>query len=295
MKKFLSGLIASIFLLSSQISYTQSIGEGLYGNGGGIFRGIDGSAGAPSFTFLNETNTGFYRTGASIMSATMAGSRMLTMAPTVMGMDAGVAFGWYSSGFGTQDVILQRCAADTLCMKRATNAQTVQLFGTISGADSEFMQFGWGASTSSFVFTTKLTGAGTQRALQVGGASAGGLGGIGSIKLWSDGQIDFSNNANTRWIIPSAGHFLANTDNTNDIGAAGATRPRTVYAGTSVVTPTVNAATVTFTGFTFANIGTNLTANGMIGYCSDCTIAATCAGSGTGALAKRLNGVNVCN
>jgi hypothetical protein len=35
--------------------------------------------------------------------------------------------------------------------------------------------------------------------------------------------------------------------------------------------------------------------NGTFYYCSDCTIANPCAGGGTGALAKRLNGVWVCN
>jgi hypothetical protein len=49
------------------------------------------------------------------------------------------------------------------------------------------------------------------------------------------------------------------------------------------------------TGFLFVNIATVLAADGEVGYCSDCTIANPCAGSGTGALAKRLNGVNVCN
>lgn len=43
----------------------------------------------------------------------------------------------------------------------------------------------------------------------------------------------------------------------------------------------------------FANLGTP--SNGRIVYCSDCTVAATCAGSGTGAIAKRLNGAWVCN
>lgn len=43
----------------------------------------------------------------------------------------------------------------------------------------------------------------------------------------------------------------------------------------------------------FASLGTP--SNGVIYYCSDCTIANPCAGSGTGAIAKRLNGVWVCN
>jgi hypothetical protein len=50
-------------------------------------------------------------------------------------------------------------------------------------------------------------------------------------------------------------------------------------------------------GFTtpvlFAALGTP--ANGSFCYCSDCTIANPCASGGTGAFAKRLNGVWVCN
>lgn len=47
--------------------------------------------------------------------------------------------------------------------------------------------------------------------------------------------------------------------------------------------------------FVFANIATVMTTNGDVAYCSDCTIANPCAGAGNGAIAKRLNGVNVCN
>lgn len=43
----------------------------------------------------------------------------------------------------------------------------------------------------------------------------------------------------------------------------------------------------------FASLGTP--ASGILIYCSDCTIANPCAGGGTGAIAKRLNGVWVCN
>lgn len=48
-----------------------------------------------------------------------------------------------------------------------------------------------------------------------------------------------------------------------------------------------------WTAVTFSNLGTP--ANGSFAYCSDCTIANPCAGGGTGALAKRLNGAWVCN
>lgn len=44
-----------------------------------------------------------------------------------------------------------------------------------------------------------------------------------------------------------------------------------------------------------STLATNSVGNGSMTYCSDCTIANPCAGSGTGALAKRLNGAWVCN
>ena len=46
---------------------------------------------------------------------------------------------------------------------------------------------------------------------------------------------------------------------------------------------------------TFGQATASTPLNGSMIYCSDCTIANPCAGSGTGALLKRLNGVNVCN
>ena len=54
-----------------------------------------------------------------------------------------------------------------------------------------------------------------------------------------------------------------------------------------------NYGYMTMMAVTFANLPA--AANGSVLYCSDCTIANPCAGSGTGALAKRLNGAWVCN
>ncbi len=62
------------------------------------------------------------------------------------------------------------------------------------------------------------------------------------------------------------------------------TTPKTLsFFGTAVVFPTV----------TFSTLPSPT--NGMVCYCSDCTIANPCAGGGTGAIAKRLNGGWVCN
>jgi hypothetical protein len=51
--------------------------------------------------------------------------------------------------------------------------------------------------------------------------------------LFRDGPdgIGFATNGLSRWRISSAGHFIAPADNTYDIGASGATRPRDLFLG----------------------------------------------------------------
>lgn len=62
---------------------------------------------------------------------------------------------------------------------------------------------------------------------------------------------------------------------------------------TTLLTTILTAQEVGQQGVLQANL--LLRANGSLVYCSDCTIANPCAGGGTGALAKRLNGAWVCN
>ena len=55
----------------------------------------------------------------------------------------------------------------------------------------------------------------------------------------------------------------------------------------------MQSGSILLNGVLQASLGTP--SNGTVVYCSDCTIANPCASGGTGALAKRLNGVWVCN
>lgn len=79
-------------------------------------------------------------------------------------------------------------------------------------------------------------------------------------------RIAFSTTPNTtatlteRWSIGQDGGLTASTDNSWDIGASGATRPRTVYVGTSVIVPTVTAATSITTPSLNVNSGGAVTA-----------------------------------
>lgn len=112
--------------------------------------------------------------------------------------------------------------------------------------------------------------------------------------------------AGSSWFLTStgmSGQLLVQNDAANsgvglDLTTDGTLRirNRAFSANGNLTAAVVTATTKVQPGsFAFASIGTTLTTNGDMAYCSDCTIANPCAGSGTGAIAKRLNGVNVCN
>lgn len=76
--------------------------------------------------------------------------------------------------------------------------------------------------------------------------------------------------------------------------------PEVVTHPAIMVAPTVGGQTQGIrivrgdgTNQVFASLGAAV--DGAMIYCADCTIATPCAGGGTGAIAKRLNGVWVCN
>lgn len=60
----------------------------------------------------------------------------------------------------------------------------------------------------------------------------------------AQGALTFALSGTAIWAMAATGgHWLASTDNVTDIGASAATRPRTGYFGTSVISPLVNATT----------------------------------------------------
>ena len=72
---------------------------------------------------------------------------------------------------------------------------------------------------------------------------------LGLVFANPNGPIDFAPTNVRKVQLDGDGHFLFVVDNTNDIGASGATRPRTGYFGTSVViNGPVNLATFTPSG-----------------------------------------------
>lgn len=58
------------------------------------------------------------------------------------------------------------------------------------------------------------------------------------------GQIQFQTNGAVRWVVNASGHLICNADGVYDIGAAGATRARTIYLTGSTTAINANGTKV---------------------------------------------------
>lgn len=85
----------------------------------------------------------------------------------------------------------------------------------------------------------------------------------------ASGNVEFRTNLTSRWRVASSGHMLALADNTYDIGASGATRPRDLFLGRNATVGGNVAITGTVT------TGAQITASG-----SPAILAATNNGGG---------------
>ncbi len=141
--------------------------------------------------------------------------------------------------------VLTEDAINVLAQRNGTNPQTYRVYNTFTDASNyERAVFLW--SGNAFSVQTQAAGTGTLRSFYLG------------------------TNSGNRWIFTVANNFVAETDNAQDIGGAGANRPRTVYAGTSVIAPLINGAgqyvgTATNDTATAGNIGQLITATAAPG------------------------------
>jgi hypothetical protein len=172
-----------------------------------------------------------------------------------------VAFG------ASSDVVLTRGAADVLELRRSTNPQVFHVYGTYTDASNyNRLMLGWESSTSISVGCDQA-GTGVKRQLVLQGATIG--------------FRPLSASSSMIWAFSTSGHLTAvGADNTYDIGAAGAQRPRNAYLGTSLtvggaaaittnapalsVAQTWNAGAVTFTGMLVNITNTASAATSMV-------------------------------
>lgn len=123
--------------------------------------------------------------------------------------------GWTStsSALNTVDTVLRRDAANTLALQNGTNAQGLYVYNTWSSAGANYERAGHYWSAGAYYMTT----------------SAGGTGSSRGMVITASGNLYLGGGGAAEWQINSSGHFIAQADNTYDIGASGANRPRNIF------------------------------------------------------------------
>jgi hypothetical protein len=177
----------------------------------------NGTAAAPSIAFASDTDTGLFRSTEASVDVVTNGTVSVRFNGTDLRINqpTGV-LGWVATANGTPDTILAREAANTLALRNGTNAQALRLYNTYTDASNfERLTISW---TSNILgIGIGIAGTGTARQLRLGASGSTDL-------LFNTGGTD-------RWQVTSAGHIIAATDNTYDIGAPVATRPRNIHVG----------------------------------------------------------------
>lgn len=128
---------------------------------------------------------------------------------------AGVVVG-VAGGGANENIILTPKGSGVVEQRNSTTAQTLRIYSTFTDA-------------SNYLRTEISGNAIINRNAGTSGAATFYIVNIGNAPL------SFQTQNIDRWQILGTGHFVAPTDNTYDIGASGATRPRNVYVANDLV------------------------------------------------------------
>ncbi len=193
--------------------------------------GASGSAGAPVYSIRDGTY-GFWSNSSATVDLSIAGTRKhgwSTDAYFIFDNAASIQLG------ASQDLILRRTGAGTMSQSNGANPQTWHLYNNTdsdtSPANYERLNIFWTGNEATI--RTEAGGTGVGRVLRLTTQVTAG--------------IQFAPAGSNRILITGTGHLTWNTDNTLDIGASGATRPRTLYVGTSIVNGVGSASAPSYT------------------------------------------------
>jgi hypothetical protein len=180
-----------------------------------------GTVTTPQYSVAGSPTSGMYIASDNTTSITRGGTQVFYFGAgnaQIIGTTASLTIG---SG-----VILQREADGILALRNSTNAQTFRVYNTYTDASNyERGAIDWASTANVLKIGAQALGTGTLRGVQLVGQT-----------------LSFRTTDTDRWTINSSGHLLAVADNTYDIGASGATRPRNVYvAGFGVFGSSVGA------------------------------------------------------
>ncbi len=224
----------------------------------------DGDTTTASFGFASDPDTGLRRLAAGRVAVMLDGVSTydINSNRTVFGTDSTHQF---QLNYQTDNTatFLSRAGTDAAIVKSnqlwATGSSTLQNFTFVNATGTSATTTSFFASTASSTnLYSSLATIGTSLTI---GTSPSLTISPTELNVTTNNGLVFSTNNTNRWQIQNTGHLIAVTDNTYDIGASGATRPRNVYVGTSVVSPNFLATgSSTLQNFTFVNAtGTSAT------------------------------------
>ena len=146
----------------------------------------------------------------------VANTKASTNAPTIFSpqFPNGVTIGTSGNLIGGANLIEQQ---------NGTSRQTFNVYQSFTDA-SNYKRLSTWFSGSDYMTTAEGSGTGTNT-------------GDWYFKIAGPHSLRFWTKETERWRIGNDGTFDAGTDNSWDIGRIGANRPRTIYAGTSVISP----------------------------------------------------------
>lgn len=172
-----------------------------------------GSAASPSINFTG-TSSGIYNVGSGVFGISINGAAAYSFGSSTLE----IASSGGALRFGSDASISRKGTANIqlgLVDAAAPVAQTLSVQSVVAGT----------TDTAGAAFTIK------------GSAGTGsGAGGVINLSIAPAGGSGTSQNAFvTPWRISSTGHLISPTDNTYDIGASAATRPRLIYTAGGAV------------------------------------------------------------
>lgn len=188
----------------------------------------NGSAASPAVAFSANAGDGLYRAGNGNFRLTSSGADVMSLASAGVTVASTGQIAWGSSGIGSPDVTLFRDAANILALRNGVNAQGQRIYNSFTDASNYGRGF-VGFSSNFFTISVEAAGTGGSVAHMLVGPSVA----LGTLYLQSANVF--------RWRVDgSTGSFIAHADNSFDIGAAGATRPRNLFVA-GAICPKVKA------------------------------------------------------